>query len=136
MNIKKLIKEELREWVNQKYLLDLPNKERGVNESVKDFDWAEKVKPYTEAEQWFKDLLNQMTRSDDGKYFKINGNVFMIYNEGTGVLLYSYGEIYLVLKSEYGLNNQEINDLIKGMVEQHFNLRGITPIKSLDVELG
>ena len=113
MNIKKIIKEELG-----------------------DFEWAKEIGPYTEAEQWFKDLLNQMTRSEGGRYFKIKGETFIFYDKKNGALYYDYVKIYSVLESEYNLNYQEITDLVKVMVVRHFNLRGIIPlinsIKNLD----
>lgn len=82
-------------------------------------------------EVWFDNLLSQMqqvTKPDylDSMFFHINSEIYMeIYND---VDIYaSYTKIWLIFETRFGLNHQQIKDLIKGVVEEHTNLKGLTP---------
>ena len=51
----------------------------------------------------------------------------MEYDKKNGYFWVDYDKIWSVLESKYGLNDQEISELIKGMVEEHLKLEGVTP---------
>ena len=80
-------------------------------------------------EKWFKNLLSQMDQvtTDLYVYFKLNNENYMRYNKENRVLLYSYDKIYLVLKEKFELSYQQMNELIKGIVEANTNLVYVTP---------
>ena len=80
-------------------------------------------------EGWFKNLLSQMDQvtTDIYVYFKLNNENYMRYNKENRVLLYSYDKIYLVLKEKFELSYQQMNELIKGIVEANTNLVYVTP---------
>ncbi len=74
-------------------------------------------------ELWFKDLLNQMYIYESPQYpntmfFHINNKIYMEYNKNFKVLNYDYYQIYSVLESKFRLNDYQINELVKSMVEK------------------
>jgi hypothetical protein len=78
-------------------------------------------------ELWFKDLLNQMDTYKSPDYpnsifFHINKDVYMQYTKNTKFLYYDYNQIYSVLASKFELNSNQIIELVKGMVEEHYKL--------------
>ena len=89
------------------------------------------VKPT--AEQRFLQLCEGLTiKIDKEKYpnsiFFFKGNDFFFeYNSKSGSLWCSRNRVWSFLEKEYSLNYNEIESLIKDMLEKHFNLRGVTP---------
>lgn len=79
-------------------------------------------------ELWFKDLLNNLDiydrhpRYPNSIFFHINKEVYMEYDKNSKILYYSYDKIYSVLESKFGLNSTQINELVKGMVGEHYKL--------------
>ena len=59
---------------------------------------------------------------------KKDGIVYFDYDTKNHILYYDYFKIYQVLKTKYHLNDLTINELIKGMVSEHFKLRVDTTI--------
>ena len=53
----------------------------------------------------------------------------MKYNKETGNLWYSYDKIYLVLDEKFGLNYEQMNELIKYIMEDNTNLQSVTPLR-------
>ena len=51
----------------------------------------------------------------------------MIYNKENSVLYVSHKDIWTFLKSNFGLNYSEIQELIKGWLGEVYNLKGVTP---------
>ena len=82
-------------------------------------------------EKWFKNLLSQMDQvtTDLYVYFKLNNENYMRYNKENRVLLYSYDKIYLVLKEKFELSYQQMNELIKYIMEDNTNLQSVTPLR-------
>ena len=80
-------------------------------------------------EKWFINLLSQMDQVtiDSHIYFKLNNENHIMYNKENHGLLYSYDKIYLVLKAKFGLNYEQMNELIKGIMETNTNLGPVTP---------
>ena len=80
-------------------------------------------------EKWFRNLLSQMDQVtiDSHIYFKLNNEIYMKYYKEDHILWYSCDNIYLVLKEKFGLNFEQMNELIKGIVETNTNLGPVTP---------
>jgi hypothetical protein len=82
-------------------------------------------------ENWFKEQLTNLKISKSTKYseyliYKKDGDVLYNYNEKNGWFYIDFNKIWSVFESKYHLNYYEISLLSKGMVEEHFNLIGIT----------
>lgn len=59
-------------------------------------------------------------------FFMKDGEVMFDYNEKNGVAHVSYTHIWSFLKSFFELNNEEIEDLTKAWVEEHYKLEVTT----------
>jgi len=59
------------------------------------------------------------------------GHNFMIYNRKNEVVYINYYEIWSVLEDKFGLNSSEIQELTRRWLDEVYNLRGVTPIKSI-----
>ena len=95
---------------------------------------------YSPAEQWFLDQITDLEEVRSNKYpesifYKKNGEVLFEYNQKTNYFWVHYSKIWLFFESNYGLNYQEIRDLIRGVVEEHLNLGGVTPGKSVPLQI-
>ena len=85
-------------------------------------------------EKWFKNLLSKLTPATSPQYpnsifYKLGDEINMVYDKENRHLYYSYENIYQVLESEYHLNNQQITTLVKGIVEEHYELGPLTPFE-------
>jgi|688.fasta_scaffold209905_4 hypothetical protein len=58
--------------------------------------------------------------------YKPNHNL-MVYDRENGVVYVSYDDIWSFLKSNFGFNYSEIQELIKEWLDEVYNLRGVTP---------
>ena len=92
---------------------------------------TEKVtKPH---EMWFKSIVNNLTHKavDKEKYpnyiffFKDN-YCFFEYNQKNGTFWCNYDKVWLIFLTKYRMDYQQIQVSIKGQVEEHFKLRGLT----------
>jgi hypothetical protein len=61
-------------------------------------------------------------------FFMKDGEVIFDYNEKNGVVHVSYTHFWLFLKSFFELNDKEIGDLTKALVEEHYKLEVTTTI--------
>ena len=59
-------------------------------------------------------------------FYKKDNDVLFEYDKKTEYFWCHYYKIWLVLKTEYGLNKQEIKDLIKGVVWEVLKLKDVT----------
>ena len=59
---------------------------------------------------------------NDGYYYKKGGEMYFYQDDEKGVFWFDYVNVYNVLKSKFGLNSQEMRDLIGGVLERHYNL--------------
>lgn len=112
---------QLRELVNQ-YGIDT------IKKQLKSFETKESP------EKWFKNLLSQMTiKQDREKYpyslfFFLGNEIYMEQDKNYYYLLWvCHKRIWSKLKSKFGLKDQEIRDLIKNTVEEHFKIKVSTP---------
>ncbi len=67
------------------------------------------------------------------KYYNQKDEWLIEQDYENGYLWYSYHRIYLILQSKFNLNEQQINDLVKGMMDKHYKVKGLTPISKLYV---
>jgi len=58
-------------------------------------------------------------------FYLKNGNRILDYNKKTGVVYVSYGEIWSFFKSFFGMEYQQIQDITKRWVEEHYKM-GVT----------
>lgn len=84
--------------------------------------------------QRFQELMIEgvSIKIDDKKYpnstFGFKNDIFLWeYNSKKGYLWISYTQIWSKLEGEFSLNYQELKELIKITVEEHFNCKGIIP---------
>jgi len=109
---------------------------------MKDVEFFKSLKVYREeynrnrvefaAKQFLSSLFRRFEVKTSEKYpnwkfYVINNERFADYNTKTKDFYYSYDKIYSVLKLEFGLNVQKINELIQDEVNEHLKLGVITP---------
>ena len=63
------------------------------------------------------------------------GHNFMIYDRKNEFVYINYPEIWSVLEDKFGLNNSETQKLTRVWLDDVYNLRGVTPWKTLKVFL-
>ena len=90
-------------------------------------------------EGWFKDILNNLTeyRSPNRPlniFYKLDNEIvmemeFADQDQNSGYLWVSYTKIWSVFETRFNMEYQQIQGLIKAMVEETYNLRGVTPYK-------
>jgi thioredoxin-related protein len=86
-------------------------------------------------EEWFKSLLNGLeiriyNNEPDSVFYKKNGEIFFElhqYPDKTHFIC-DYDLVWSVFEKKYKLNDDEIEEFIKSMVEQHLKLSEVTPI--------
>lgn len=75
----------------------------------------------------FSDLEQFETKKHpDYIFFMKDGEVVFDYNKKNGDVYISYDKIWSFLKKFFGLEYEEIQDIIKEWVEEHYNLRVTT----------
>jgi hypothetical protein len=82
--------------------------------------------------KWFKSLLNKMEPNMFEEYpnsilYTIDNDVYMEQDLKTGYLWVNYNKIWSIFDSEFDIGYGQIQDLIKGMVEEHFKTGSLTP---------
>jgi hypothetical protein len=65
-------------------------------------------------------------------FFIKNGEVVFDYNKKNGVVIVSFNHIWSFLSSFFGLDNEDIKDLTKDWVEEHYKLRVMTIMNAGD----
>ena len=84
-------------------------------------------------ERRVKELYQNLTiKIDEDKFpnriFWIrNDKVIFEYHKKSGYFYCNYGLVWSVFESEFGLNYDQISELIKGRMEEHFKLKDVTP---------
>ena len=86
-------------------------------------------------ERRFKQLCQNLTiKIDEHRFpnkifwFREDRRIFD-YDKETGYFWVNNSLVWSVFESEFGLNYDQIKDLIKGRVEEHFKLKDVTPLK-------
>jgi hypothetical protein len=62
----------------------------------------------------------------DGYLYTKNGEKYFYQLDERGVFYFDAYNVRKFLEDKFGLNRQEQKDLIKGILERHYNLEGYT----------
>ncbi len=92
-----------------------------------DFNWIEETS-YTEQEEFIINLIDSCDKEPHGAGFsyKKGGEWYFYQDDKNKVFYYDWDNVYEVLNTKFGLNHQEMRDLIKDVLERHYNLKGYT----------
>ena len=92
-----------------------------------DFDWIEDIR-YTEEEEFVIDLIDSCEREPfkNGFSYKKGDEWYFYQDDESRMFYFDWGNVRKVLEPKFGLNYQEQRDLIGGMSERHYNLKGYT----------
>ena len=92
-----------------------------------DFDWIKDIS-YTEQEEFIIDLIDSCEKEPygDGFSYKKDGKNYFYQDDGNKLFFYDWDNVNKVLETKFGLNYQEMRDLIEGVLDRHYNLRGYT----------
>jgi hypothetical protein len=87
--------------------------------------------------KWLNSEYGDLTPYETEEYtdyifFKKNDTVIFDYNKKNGVVTISYDHIWSFLENFFGLEYEEIQDLIKKWVEEHYKL-GVTTTNSVSL---
>ena len=87
----------------------------------------------TEQEKLFFSLFNglRLVKEYNSIYFFNGIQYFFEYDLKYNVFYCSYSMVWVVFKNKYNLNDNEIIDLITGILERHLKLVGITTFENL-----
>jgi hypothetical protein len=101
-----------------------------------DFDWAKRIS-YTEEEEFIINLIDSCEKEPykDGLLYTKDGKKYFYQDNNKRFFFYYYViPIYIlqVLYIKFGLNNQEVRNLIESVLERHYNLREYTVLKRYD----
>ena len=82
----------------------------------------------------FVDLLSGCTISFDGNDidYRKDGKLLFYYRKNENIFRVEYS-IWVNFESKYNLNNQELKDLLIGIVEEVLNYKGVTPGQDLNL---
>ena len=86
-------------------------------------------------EEFIKYLIDILIYSDEFKINKLNNQEFykddklyFEYDSKNDYLFCSYDNVWNIFEDKYGLNYQEIKDLLKDMLVGSFNMSETTPL--------
>ncbi len=105
------------------------NRQQKIEELKAQIAELEKITP----EQRFLELIDGMTVKIDKDNYP--GSTFFFKDDtcyfelGNSRLWVRYAEIWQVFEVEFDMNYDEIQSFIKDQMEQHFIIRGVTPVK-------
>jgi len=85
------------------------------------------------AVKWLNDEYGDLEPYETEKYpnqvfYRKGEEIIFSYNKKNGMLFVSYQEVWSFFKSFLGLENEQIRDLTKVWMEEHYNLRVTTTI--------
>jgi hypothetical protein len=105
-----------------------------IQELEKQIEELKKKSQKEEMEQWFKLLLNGLKikiydNNSNSVYYKKNSEIFFELYQYSGKKYFycDYKLVWSVLQNKYNLNDHEIQEFIKNMVEQHLKLGVVIP---------
>ena len=86
-------------------------------------------KVYAFLDNIFTNLEEKISdKHTDSIFYKFNNVVIAEYDKNFNFFYYHYDKIYKVLESNFKLNNNKINDLIRDKVEEYLNFSDVIPI--------
>jgi hypothetical protein len=111
------------------------NRQQKIEELKAQIAELEKITP----EERFLELIDGMTvKIDKDKYpestFFFNDDKCYLELENS-TLFFRYTEVLKVFEVEFGMEHDEIPLFIKDQMEQHFKMRGVTPLGIYDNDL-
>ena len=79
--------------------------------------------------KFFGDLTQKTSSKYPNSVFYVNSDnqIFMEYDKKNERVLFNYEEIWSKLESYFKLNYGDIQLIMKDWLEEHYNLRGVTP---------
>ncbi len=106
-----------------------------LKEEFEDFDWIENQEP----EEWEKFMFKYINLSPkmentfvgDRLVYRDENNNWVFFhkqNPKYDYVLFNYDQIWRIFESKFGYNYQEIKDLLAAWLEEHYNLRDVTPL--------
>ena len=127
-----ILKDMLPEFLEE-HFTSLPVK--NVKETMKMYNIKNDkiIKVYKFLDDLFSKLESKQSIKNKDIIYKdiiiyfIGNQVYANYIQKNKDFYYCYYKIYSVLKSEFSLNHQKINELIQGMVDEHLKLGVVTP---------
>ena len=80
---------------------------------------------------WLNDEYNDLEPFETNKYsdyifYMKNGNVIFDYNKKNDVVYINYDEVWSFFETFFGMEYQQIRDITKAWVEEHYKLRVTT----------
>lgn len=78
-----------------------------------------------------KDAIEKTNLNYPNKIYYVDKNnnkeIYMEYDQKTKVVWIDYIKLWSIFESKYSLNYDETSEFFKGMLREHYGLRGITP---------
>jgi hypothetical protein len=111
-----------------------------IREEINDFDWTSEIEPMKPEMGFLKDNfdnLKKVVKSD--KTFYVDNErkpLFYYYQDEENRAVYvNYDRIWSILRRDFGLNSNGIEEVITRWLEETYNLRGLTPQISASLAL-
>ena len=103
-----------------------------IKEEIDNFDWVRDIQPMKPEMEFLKDNFDNLQKVIKGdKTFYVDSEqkpLFMYYQDSeNGRVWVDWDRIWSVLRNDFGLDYGEIKELIRGWLEEAYNLRGFTP---------
>jgi hypothetical protein len=73
------------------------------------------------------EILPKKEKWPDSLFFAKNGEIWFEWDQKNNYLWCRYDTVWRVFETEFGLNYDEIQSIIKEQVEQAYGLKGVTP---------
>jgi hypothetical protein len=106
-----------------------------IQELEKQIESLKKESQKEEMEECFKSLLNGLKieiddNEPDSVFYKKNGEIsFVLHQDSEKKYFYcDYYLVWSIFEEKYNLNDYEIQEFIKSMVEQHLKLSEVIPL--------
>lgn len=96
-------------------------------------------KKYEKMEDWFVNMLDQLSEKKSSKYsYSIcyvnkDKKIYMIHNKKNNYLWVDHYGIWSYFKSNYSPKYLDVRNLIKYLMEKHLNLKKIKPYSTGDM---
>ena len=105
-----------------------------IREEIEDFDWIQNQKP----EPW-EEFMFPYTNLEGKLEYTSNFGEQIVYRDEKGEWIFfhkqnpendfvwfNYDKIWSVFIPKFGFEDEEIEEILNGWLEEHYNLRGVT----------